>query len=361
MVANMLGSVCSRSWKGVLLTCSLIGLVGPLIDVAVSSNVTVDGLFRSAAAGLVISNCIGIPATICGFFIWPKLVHASNFRKAAFLALVLGAAAVLGSLSGTIILTATGVFPSGHFWATYKGTLRISLFITFTFGAGSWAIGELRARLQDTTLGLRTNQLERERAEKLAAEARLSSLESRIHPHFLFNALNSIASLVREDPPLAERLIERMAALLRYSLDSAQSSLVPLAQEIDIVEDYLEIEKARFGGRLRYAIEVAGEMDSARVPPMSLQTLVENSLKHAIAPRPEGGTVRVRVFPDRESLVIEVRDDGPGFSLDHALPGHGLDNLRSRLETLFGADARLTVDGSSVLLQVPANHPVAVA
>ena len=263
------------------------------------------------------------------------------------------------------ILTVATIFPSANFWPHYVSALRFALFVTLTFGAGSWGFEELRGRLQETTLQLRTQQLEHQRLEKLAAEARLTSLESRIHPHFLFNALNSISSLVREDPALAERLIERMAALLRFSLDSAQVSLVPLGQELKIAQDYLEIEKVRFGDRLQYTVELKGEVNRVRVPPMSIQTLVENSIKHAIAPRREGGTIRIRAFAARKSLVVEVWDSGQGFSLDSAPTGHGLDNLRARLKALFGFDAHLTVarrkGGASVVLIILQNPAVAVA
>src|SRR5437764_15089871 len=102
---------------------------------------------------------------------------------------------------------------------------------------------------------MRTRQLEEASARKLATEARLSSLESRIHPHFLFNTLNSISSLIREDPVRAERTVERLAALLRYSLDVNARGLAPLRHELKIVRDYLEIEHTRFGERLRYSVE----------------------------------------------------------------------------------------------------------
>src|SRR5205823_3935058 len=125
---------------------------------------------------------------------------------------------------------------------------------------------------------------ERERALKLATEARLSSLESRIHPHFLFNTLNSISSLIQEDPVRAERLIERMAALLRFSLDSTNAGLVPLYQEMKIVRDYLEIERARFGDRLGFEVNIPAEFDRFEVPPLAIQTLVENSVKYAVSP-----------------------------------------------------------------------------
>jgi LytS/YehU family sensor histidine kinase len=184
-------------------------------------------------------------------------------------------------------------------------------------------------------------ELEEERARKLAVEARLSSLESRIHPHFLFNTLNSISSLIQEDPKLAERLVERLAALLRFSLDSNQNRTVPLSLELKIVTDYLEIEKARFGDKLRYSIEVPPEILAVEVPPLSVQTLVENSLKHVVAARREGGEVRItgRVSGDR--VNIEVVDDGAGFTTGSIKPGHGLDNLQSRLTALFDERAAL--------------------
>ncbi len=194
-------------------------------------------------------------------------------------------------------------------------------------------------------------------AKKLATEARLSSLESRIHPHFLFNTINSVSSLIQEDPKGAERLLERMSALLRFSLDSSQNGAVPLGTELKIVTDYLEIEKVRFGNRLRYAIDFPEAMAPVEIPPLSVQTLVENSVKYAVAPRREGGTVRVSGTVDGERLRLCVWDDGPGFTVDAMSPGHGLDNLQARLLTLYGTDAALDVrrapDGMAVTVSLP--------
>ncbi len=117
----------------------------------------------------------------------------------------------------------------------------------------------MRHRLQFATLELRTQQAEQERAYKLLAEARLSSLASRIHPHFLFNTLNSIASLIPTDPKRAEDTVGKLASLLRFSLSGNQAGLVPLSQELKIVRDYLEIERTRFGQRLRYTIDARGD------------------------------------------------------------------------------------------------------
>ncbi len=161
----------------------------------------------------------------------------------------------------------------------------------------SWQpITRFSIKLQAATLELRTRQVEQERAYKLLAEAQLSSLESRIHPHFLFNTLNSIAALIPSDPQLAEDTVGKLASLLRFSLNANQSGLVPLSQELKIVRDYLEIEKTRFGPRLSYEIAVPETLEDVKVPPLALQSLVENSVKHVVSQRSQGATIQM---PDR--------------------------------------------------------------
>ncbi len=152
-------------------------------------------------------------------------------------------------------------------------------------------------------------------------------------------------------------MLEQMAALLRFSLDSNQSGLVPLSSELKIVADYLEIEKARFGERLNYRIDLAADLNSAKVPPLSVQTLVENSVKFAIAPNRAGGEILISGRRGDGHVRVEVSDDGPGFTLEAAAPGHGLDNLKGRLATLFGDQAALTLERSEqrnyIRLSVP--------
>ncbi|MGD0830495.1 MAG: histidine kinase [Terracidiphilus sp.] len=201
----------------------------------------------------------------------------------------------------------------------------------------------LRFRLQAAKLELRTKQVEQERAYKLLAEAQLSALESRIHPHFLFNTLNSIAALIPRDPQLAEDTVGKLASLLRFSLNANRSGLVPLGQEIKIVRDYLEIEKTRFGQRLQYEISVPSALDNIKIPPLSLQSLVENSVKHVASQRRQGATIQIAASKDHNRLRLEVRDNGPGFSLNAITPDHGLGNLIGRLELLFGANGQLDV------------------
>jgi two-component system sensor histidine kinase AlgZ len=179
-----------------------------------------------------------------------------------------------------------------------------------------------------------------------ALDARIQALQARTNPHFLFNTLNSIMTLIAKDPERAEQLVGRLATLMRYSIEGADRSHVALAQELDAVGDYLEIERARFGARLRVTMEIEDAVDrSARVPPMILQPLVENAILHGVARSVEGGAVRIGVSAlDGEVVELVVDDDGaPADASPHVGTNTSLANLRERLRMLYGEDASLTV------------------
>jgi len=216
----------------------------------------------------------------------------------------------------------------------------------------------MRHQLQAATLELRTRQMEQERANKLLAEARLSSLESRIHPHFLFNTLNSIAALIPKDPQRAEDTVGKLASLLRFSLNANHGGLVPLAQECKMVRDYLEIERTRFGPRLHYEIVMPDSAESLGVPPSALQTLVENCVRHVAAQRTQGAVIQISAAVADGRICLEVADDGPGFSLDAMSPEHGLGNLAARLALLFGDAGRLEVRHEDGKCKVRVSFPM---
>ncbi len=192
---------------------------------------------------------------------------------------------------------------------------------------------------------------ERERVlkiELLAREARLQALRLQIQPHFLFNTLNAISTLVSESRNAdANRMISRLADFLRLTLERADTTSVPLSDEIEFARNYLEIEQARFGDRLRVEISIAPGLDAVRVPSLLLQPLIENAVRHAIVPRESGGTLRVIARAENGQLVLEVHDDGPGLG-DSPGRGVGLRNTRQRLQESYGSSAALTF-GSSPL------------
>jgi two-component system sensor histidine kinase AlgZ len=261
----------------------------------------------------------------------------------------------VGCLLAQTLLMAFGVIAPHQFWPVYLNTLRVSLPLSAVFGLGALVHAMLRERLRLTEEKLHEKEVGEERAKKLAAEARLSSLESRIHPHFLFNTLNSISSAIAVNPAKAEQIVGKLAVLLRASLDNSNQTLIPLQEELAMVESYLEIEKSRFGDKLRSSAEVPDDLRSARVPPMSVQTLVENAVKHGVTPQRSGGEILVAASKQDGDLRIEVRDSGPGFDMTAIPAGHGLDNLVERLDALFGDRARLNVfrrNGLSVVEMV---------
>jgi sensor histidine kinase YesM len=292
--------------------------------------------------------------TYCILIAFPSIVlltrlshrYTERFPRLVVLmqAVVLVCTALAGSLGAGVVFQVIRLLPRDAFWHEFRTTAPFSVVISLMFGLSISAYETLRYKLQTAALELRTKQVEQERAHKLLAEARLSSLESRIHPHFLFNTLNSIAALIPRDPQLAEDTVGKLASLLRFSLGTRQSGLVPLSQELKIVRDYLEIEKTRFGPRLMYQIAAPGTLDDVKVPPLSLQSLVENCVKHVVSMRQQGATIEVTAREDSGRILLEVIDDGPGFSLDAITPEHGLGNLISRLELLFGDGGRLEVN-----------------
>jgi len=274
---------------------------------------------------------------------------------AILVALVVFGAA--GSLVGTALGVLVGNVPSSRFLRVwYPVTLQVSVYFTLIFGISGVAIAEVRGRLEKTTLALRTKERDEADARRLAAEARLASLESRVDPHFLFNTLNSVAALVRDRPGEAERVIEQLSSLMRSSLDRVQP-LVTVDEEIDLVRSYLEIERVRFGERLRFRIECSPDAASGRVPRLSLQTLVENSVKFAVSPARDGAAISVTAARRNGRLRIAVEDDGPGFDTSHLPDGHGLHLLKSRVALTFEHRGDVSITSrkghTAVMLDLP--------
>jgi two-component system sensor histidine kinase AlgZ len=186
-------------------------------------------------------------------------------------------------------------------------------------------------------------QARAERAGVAALESRLEALQARTNPHFLFNSLNTVMELVASDPALAEETLARLAAIYRYALEGAERRLVLLQDELDAVRDYLEVERARFGDRLRYHFEVGPGAASIKVPPLLVQPLVENAVLHSIGRRIEGGEVRLIVRAEGGALELVVSDDGPDpGSKAHRGAGSSLRNIAERLRLLYGESASLT-------------------
>ncbi len=331
-----------RKWLFSLISVNLAVTVVTLIQAGGDRDFSGNELLHAWAYALVYANVTGIPAVL----LLPPLIERLAVRRIpTILSIMVGVVlfVALGSLLAQLLLMWTGAAVPQHFWGEYFRTLRVGVLIAVIFGLSALFYTSLRERVRQAEQKLHEKELSEERARKLAAEAQLRSLESRIHPHFLFNTLNSISSLITMDPVQAEQMVGRLAALLRSSLDTTTQPSIPLRQELAMVRDYLEIENARFGSKLRGGVEVPEELLDSGVPPLSIQSLVENAVKHGITPQAGGGEVLVTASVGNGSLRIEVSDTGPGFDLRAVRADHGLDNLVRRLDSLFGPGAHLNV------------------
>jgi LytS/YehU family sensor histidine kinase len=204
-------------------------------------------------------------------------------------------------------------------------------------------------------------QLEQAALKAQLAQAQLRALKMQLHPHFLFNTLHSISSLVLEDPPKANSMIARLGDFLRLTLDHSDQQLVTLKEETEFVRCYLEIEQVRFGDRLDVQFQIDPATLSAEVPHLILQPVVENAIQHAIAPRATPGRITITARHVGELLQLEVKDTGPGQAKttnSQAPHGMGLSNVRARLERLYGNDFKFELneggeEGIAVLMQIP--------
>lgn len=174
--------------------------------------------------------------------------------------------------------------------------------------------------------------------ERMLAEARLTGLSRQLHPHFLFNTLNTIVEFVRSDPARAEEMVLDLSELLRHSLRAADRHVVPLAEELELLERYLDIQRARFGTRLRVERRIEAQALSAGVPVLLLQPLVENALQHGLDQTDAAVTVTIEASSRAGRLVLSVHDDAPAAAGGATGEGIGLANCRERLTALYGAD-----------------------
>jgi len=226
-------------------------------------------------------------------------------------------------------------------------------FIYFLILLGAEAMTHARARQEEAAQG--------ERLARQLSDARLALLQRQLHPHFLFNALQAISTLIHRDPATADRLLIALSNLLREMLDGASGQTMRLGTELELVRKYLEIEQVRFGDRLTVEWRVDNALLNIDVPSLIVLPLVENAIRHGLSTKIGAGRVTVGAHQDGRTLVLSVEDDGTGAGAPLA-PGLGLGNTRERLAALYGDRASLAVDtapqhGFRAIITLPMETP----
>ena len=204
---------------------------------------------------------------------------------------------------------------------------------------GSWLLAYYRRS--------RERDMRAARLEARLAQAELQVLKMQLHPHFLFNTLHAISALVHEDPEAADRMLSQLGDLLRTTLAASEAQEVPLGRELEFIDRYLEIERQRLGDRLRVDRDIDRAALESLVPSLLLQPLIENAIRHGIAPSAAGGTIRIQARCESGALRLQISDDGEGCDPAGLQPGLGLANTRARLAQLYGAAHRFTITGAA--------------
>jgi len=353
-----------RPWLELPLWIAGSSLAGLVIGAAV-------GLFKEGAPEapiLVISvlfgNVVGLTAMTCAVVLQPRL---RRFAPALRLAIV-GLALLSGSAGGSVaVLTFYPLFVLRDPRQAIA-VVAINGILALIVGGVAYGYEGMRLRLQDSLRELREVRLVESRLREEAARAQLAALQARINPHFFFNTLNTIASLLEEDPDKAQQVVQALAGLFRYTLKAADAGPVALAEELSFIREYVAIEQARFGERLRVSWQIGANASALLVPGLILQPLVENAVGHGIAPLARGGRLSITGRVEGEVLLLEVADDGSGFSGPGAAlvrDGHGLANVKQRLDSCYSGRATLrltpnpTGSGTVARIEIPSAGRVA--
>jgi len=260
---------------------------------------------------------------------------------------------LLGLFSGRFIETGTvSVDRNNLFFSLLFGLAASSVMTSYTV---------LREKLEEKALNLQKTQLEIERLKRVESEARLASLQAKLDPHFLFNTLNSLASLLYDDPKKTEDSIVRLSELYRNVLSVSQRTMVHVRDELQVVTDYFELQKLRFGHQLEYEIECDDSLMEAELPGLIIEPLAGNIIKHALQNTDKTVKAVIQISAETRYLVIEVEDNGPGFDAEQAPAGYGLASITERLGLVYGSDYTFSIDsgrgkGTRVLIRFPINR-----
>jgi sensor histidine kinase YesM len=265
---------------------------------------------------------------------------------------------LLGGLIGSEVGMGVLILTLGYrfSWSDQVPLLLMNLVFAALFGTIAVIYFTLRGTVERMAAQLKEKELNEERLIRTKMEAELQALQAKINPHFLFNTLNSIASLISENPKAAESTVEKLSELFRYTLKSAETNTVSVAEELEIVRTYLEIEKVRFGERLQYDITCDAAVRDFMIPALIIEPLVENSIKHGIASEVHGGKIVVEVTKTDGNCLISVIDDGKGIDKANKVNGFGLRSVEERLQLRYGASSslRLVPEGRThFLITIP--------
>jgi sensor histidine kinase YesM len=328
-----------------------------LISTLIAAFLTFTGITtKSFIMNLIVSQSFGISfCSIIMFLLW-----IFKPEKTASLVFIV----IIGIASGTLIGLQIGSFLLQQIFSVTLKQPEKSLFqviiLAITFGMIVSYFFYSKSRLKASKELIQQERIKRLSSEKEALEANLRLLQAQIEPHFLFNTLSNVLSLIDSNPASGKSMLVDLIHYLRTSLSRTFPDPITLDQEIDMIKAYLNIQKIRMGERLRFKIELPDAIRQFPFPPMLLQPLVENAIKHGLEPKVEGGEVSIKAGEEEDLVRIEVMDTGLGFS-SFQETGVGIGNVRERIQLLYGERGRLIIEenkpnGVRTVIEVPKHN-----
>jgi len=311
-------------------------------------------MLREVASNFITSSAIAfVTGTVMSAA--GVLQAGKDWKRIPLLLLLLAMGGMLGGLLGwgINVLLFPYYISHPHIYLMMTGALAV------IFGGAFITYLNVREKLDQTVSRLAEKEILEQTLLRLKSEAELEALRAKVNPHFLFNTLNSIASLIPVDPERAEEMVQRMSNLFRYVLSAGERGKVPLDEELDTVGEYLEIEKVRLGDRLNYEIDRDKGLDGVTIPVMILQPLVENSVNHGIVPHKDGGSIGIRCRKLDDRCSITIVDTGKGFDPQSTAEGFGLGGVRQRLELNYpkSHEFQISTDGGvTIQITIPIAH-----
>ncbi|MDK9712942.1 MAG: histidine kinase [Sulfuritalea sp.] len=327
-------------------------LIATLVfNTLIAGFLTALGFGGGFAVNLVFSQCAGL--SILALIQMVLRLPLDGAARGAGVAAAVVAGALVGGALGRL-LTGLGASPDGSHETQ-------ALLIGLLFGSIAAGFFWLRQRNAQLESDLQARELARLEAEKQSLAAQLRMLQAQIEPHFLFNSLANVAALIDTDRKLAGSLLEALIRYLRSSLARTRAEGGTLGDEVVLLTAYLEVLKVRMGNRLDYRFDIVPELLAAAFPPMLLQPLVENAIRHGLEPKVAGGRITVSAQKQGERLRIAVADDGLGFG-ETPGDGVGVRNVRDRLAAIYGPAARLELSsgvgaGATATMSIPLGVP----
>jgi sensor histidine kinase YesM len=327
-----------------------------LFDIVIALLLTVLNYGGDFIENLIFSQCIGITICSCiltGFYFFKP---ERGYRKLALLAITLIIGAVVGTLLGTLVSGTKITWLTREYWFFIQ-----VVFISVVFGAVISNFLLSREKLSTSETMMQEERIRRISSEKQALAANLKLLQAQIEPHFLFNTLSNILSLMDTDLPKAKSMQTDLIQYLRTSLSRTRGEETTVGQEMEMITAYLNIFKIRMGDRLRYSIQVPVGIRNHAFAPMLMQPLVENAVKHGLEPKIEGGQVTIKGQVEGDVLALSVTDTGMGMTAG-SKTGIGLENTKDRLMAMYGKKGRLILEenrptGLKAIIEVPYVKP----